>query len=157
MYEGELSLKFIYATNNMGGISVREMRLPFKYGIEVTNALQSTNISTQIEVTNQNFIVEAEGMIDARIDLMFILNMSNMAQINVIDEISIDETRNREIYSIVIYFVKQGDTLWEIAKRFGSTVADIARVNYIEDENKIYVGQQLFIPKYVYTKQEQTA
>lgn len=157
MYEGELSLKFIYATNNMGGISVREMRLPFEYGIEVTNALQTTNISTQIEVTNQDFIVEAEGMIDARIDLMFILNMSNTTQINVIDEISIDETRNREIYSIVIYFVKQGDTLWKIAKRFGSTVADIARVNYIEDENKIYVGQQLFIPKYVYTKQEQTA
>lgn len=157
MYEGELSLKFIYATNNMGGISVREMRLPFEYEIEVKNALQTTNISTQIEVTNQDFIVEAEGMVDARIDLMFILNMSNMAQINVIDEISIDETRNREIYSIVIYFVKQGDTLWEIAKRFGSTVADIARVNYIEDENKIYVGQQLFIPKYVYTKQEQTA
>jgi LysM repeat protein len=58
---------------------------------------------------------------------------------------------------VVIYFVKQGDTLWEIAKKFGSTVADIVRVNKIEDENKIFPGQQLFIPKYVYTKQEQTA
>ena len=39
--------------------------------------------------------------------------------------------------------------LWKIAKKFRSTVEDIARVNGIEDENKIYVGQQLYIPKYI--------
>ena len=47
--------------------------------------------------------------------------------------------------------------LKNIAKKFGSTVSDIVRVNKIEDENKIYPGQQLFIPKYVYTNTEQTA
>ena len=36
----------------------------------------------------------------------------------------------------------------EIAKRFGSTVDDIARVNGIEDVNSIPVGKQLFIPRY---------
>ena len=58
---------------------------------------------------------------------------------------------------MVIYFVKPNDTLWEIAKKFRSTVDDIARVNKIEDINKIYPGQQLFIPKYVYTRKEATA
>ena len=32
-----------------------------------------------------------------------------------------------------IYVVKAGDTLWKIAKRFGSTVEDIERVNGIEN------------------------
>lgn len=50
---------------------------------------------------------------------------------------------------MIIYFVKPGDTLWKIAKKFRSTVEDIARVNGIEDENKIYIGQQLYIPKYI--------
>ena len=45
--------------------------------------------------------------------------------------------------------ISLGDTLWKIAKKFRSTVEDIARVNGIEDENKIYVGQQLYIPKYI--------
>ena len=36
-----------------------------------------------------------------------------------------------DIYSMVIYFVKPGDTLWKIAKRYRSTVEDIARVNNI--------------------------
>lgn len=57
----------------------------------------------------------------------------------------IEENRDTVSYSIVIYFVKPKDTLWEIAKKFRSTVEDIARVNGIEDVNKIYPGQQLFI------------
>ena len=50
---------------------------------------------------------------------------------------------------MVIYFVKPGDTLWKIAKKFRSTIEDIARVNNIEDIDKIYPGQQLYIPKFV--------
>ena len=51
-------------------------------------------------------------------------------------------------YSILMYIVKKDDTLWKIAKRFGSTVEDIVRINGIEDENKIYPDQKLFIPHY---------
>ena len=68
---------------------------------------------------------------------------------NIINEISLEETRENNIYSMVIYFVKPGDTLWKIAKKFRSTIEDIARVNGIEDPNKIYPGQQLYIPKFV--------
>ena len=59
-----------------------------------------------------------------------------------------EEYDNQDIYSMVIYFVKPGDTLWKIAKKFRSRVEDIARVNGIEDVNKIYPGQQLYIPKF---------
>lgn len=150
-------LKFIYAASQVGGLAVKEMKLPFEYNVELANISASTNINTQIEVSAQDFIVGNDGMIDAKIDLEFALNISNTIQINIIDEVQLDETRNREIYSMVIYFVKPQDTLWEIAKKFGSTVSDIVRVNKIEDENKIYPGQQLFIPKYVYTSRAETA
>ena len=53
-----------------------------------------------------------------------------------------------ESAAMVIYFVKPNDTLWKIAKRFGSTVDDIARVNDIADADNIQIGQQLFIPRY---------
>ena len=49
---------------------------------------------------------------------------------------------------MVIYFVKPGDSLWKIAKKFGSTVSAIAEVNNIEQVDNISVGQQLFIPRY---------
>ena len=50
--------------------------------------------------------------------------------------------------------VKKGDTLWNIAKKFGSTVDDIARANGIEDVNLIIPGEKLYIPKYVKTRVE---
>ena len=56
--------------------------------------------------------------------------------------------REEEDYSIIMYIVKKGDSLWKIAKAFGSTVEDIARTNGIEDENLIMPGQKLFIPHY---------
>lgn len=40
----------------------------------------------------------------------------------------------------------------ENSKKFRSTVENIVKINEIEDENKIYVGQQLFIPRYVANK-----
>ena len=47
-----------------------------------------------------------------------------------------------------MYIVKKGDTLWEIAKRFGSTIDDIVKINNIEDENVIMPGQKIFIPRF---------
>ena len=49
---------------------------------------------------------------------------------------------------MTIYFVKPGDSLWKIAKKFRTTVENIAGVNGIEKIDKINIGQQLFIPRY---------
>jgi LysM repeat protein len=157
IYQGELALKFMYSSNLNGGIGIKEIRVPFENEIEEECITTNTNVDTQIEIESSNFVVGADGTIDVNVDLAFILNISNTLKLDIIDEVNIDNTSKRQIYSMVIYFAKQGDTLWEIAKKYGSTVADIVRVNKIEDESKIYSGQQLFIPKYVCTKQEQTA
>ncbi len=157
MYEGEFELNFIFASNNVAGVNVKQIRLPFNFNVDSVDICPNMNIDTELEVINQDFVVGVDGSIDAKIDLEFRLNMSNTIKINIMDEVNIDEKRDKQIYSMVIYFVKPGDTLWEIAKKFRSTVSDIARVNNIEDVNKITPGQQLFIPKYVYTIQVATA
>lgn len=45
----------------------------------------------------------------------------------------------------VKYTIKKGDTLWEISKKYGTTVSVIARDNNIKNANRIYAGQQLTI------------
>lgn len=157
MYEGEVELNIIFASNNVSGIDVKNIKIPFNSNIDVSDINPNMNIDTQIEVLNQDFIVGTDGNIETKIDLEFSLNLSNTIKVNIIDEVSIDETRDKQIYSIIIYFVKPGDTLWSIAKKFKSTISDIARVNNIEDINKISVGQQLFIPKYVYNRKDASA
>lgn len=45
-----------------------------------------------------------------------------------------------------IYVVRSGDTMWDIARAFGTTVSSLRRNNYIERGSRIYVGQKIKIP-----------
>ncbi len=45
-----------------------------------------------------------------------------------------------------IYAVRSGDTMWDIARAFGTTVDALRRINYIERGSRIYVSQKLKIP-----------
>lgn len=45
-----------------------------------------------------------------------------------------------------VYIVQSGNTLSQIANRYGTTVNNIARLNDIQNPNLIYVGQRLIIP-----------
>lgn len=42
-----------------------------------------------------------------------------------------------------VYTVKSGDTLSEIAQRYGTTVSKLVQINGIKNQNKIYVGQKI--------------
>ena len=44
------------------------------------------------------------------------------------------------------YTVKRGDTLWDIAKRYGTTVSELVRINNIPNPSLIFPGQILIIP-----------
>lgn len=45
----------------------------------------------------------------------------------------------------VTYMVKKGDTLWAIARKYGTTIAKIVKDNNIANPNLIYAGQKLKI------------
>ena len=68
--------------------------------------------------------------------------------------ISIIEKNNLRKYDMIIYgdiehsyIVKRGDTLTQIARRYGTTVNRLAQINNIKNVNKIYVGQVLLIER----------
>lgn len=146
-YEGDLNIKFIYRNNEV--VETKEVTTPLMFTMQLSNINPTTNISTDIEVRKDNFITGNNGKINADIELGFTAIATDYERINLINEIEKSEMSCDNSYSMVIYFVKEGDTLWKIAKKFKTRVEDIVRLNNIEDENKIKVGQQLYIPKYV--------
>jgi lipid-binding SYLF domain-containing protein len=44
------------------------------------------------------------------------------------------------------YEVKSGDSLYEIAKKHGTTVDELVKLNNLKDKNHIYPGQKLLLP-----------
>lgn len=45
----------------------------------------------------------------------------------------------------IIYVVRPGDTLYGIARRYGTFIQNLIDFNYLDDPNKIYVGQSLVV------------
>lgn len=146
-YEGELELRFILSNKDLQ-MDTRIAKIPFDYNIQNIDDVENMNTNMTIEVMNQDFIIQDGGVVTSNIDMAMNSDVYRSSNINIIDEIQTNGEREAEDYSILMYIVKKDDTLWKIAKRFGSTVEDIVRTNGIEDENKIEPGQKLYIPHY---------
>jgi len=157
IYDGEMEINFIYESNDITKVSTIQYKLPFNFTAQASGVNNNNFVTTEIEVKMQDFVVLSEGTIDAKIDLLFCINDLKTKDINIIDEIKVDDTKEDNLYSMTIYFVKSGDSLWKIAKKYKSTIEEIVRINNIEDENRIYPGQQLFIPKHRLTRNQATA
>lgn len=147
MYQGEINLTFIYAEENSSRINVKSLVEPFEFSVMSSNITNKSKIETSIELAKKDFVVMPDSTIDIKIDLNFNLNIIKESEINLIENISETESRNKESFSIVVYYTKIGDTLWKIAKRFGSTVDEIVNVNNIENPDVLMPGEQLFIPR----------
>lgn len=147
--EGELNLNIIYTDNSSIGIGTKNIKLPFQFTIDNVNFEDNTMSDIQIEVASKDFILQAGGDISCNVDLKFNVNMYENRELNIIDEVTEEEESDPQDYSVIIYRVKKGDTLWKIAKEFKSTVDDIARVNGIEEPDRINEGEKLYIPKTV--------
>ena len=150
VYDGELQVKFMFISPDNNRLDMKIQTIPFNYKLDCFGVNQNSNVITGVEVCSKDFNVLGDGSIEANVELNINSDVSEMMEVRVIDSVEVEENREENVYSIVVYFVKPGDTLWNIAKKFKSTINAIASVNGIEDENKINVGQQLFIPKFVY-------
>lgn len=148
IYEGKIELRFIIANANFE-IDTKNAEIPFEYAVENIENGENMNTNMDIEIANQDFIVQDGGIVTSNIDMLMNMDSYRDTNLNIMDEIQTNGEREAEDYSLILYIVKKDDTLWKIAKKFGSTVEDIVKANGIEDENKIYPGQKIYIPRYV--------
>lgn len=144
-FDGEMECNFTFVDNNMN-IEQKRAKIPFDYVID--SLKPDSNFNFNLQIDNTNFIVRDGGEIDCDMDMNIECNSSETKSLNIIENVEKNENSSDQDYSVVVYIVKQGDTLWKIAKKFKTTVDFIVRTNGIEDENKINVGQKLYIPRF---------
>ena len=151
-YNGEISLNFIFEKNEQN-INSKLSKIPFEIALD--NPLDSNMIklNTKCNIIDKKFDIKNSGDIDCSIDIECLADITKDICIDMIENIEVNENRaNTDDYdNLILYIVMPGDTLWKIAKRFNSTIDDIVITNGIEDIDKIYPGQKIYIPKFSYT------
>lgn len=47
---------------------------------------------------------------------------------------------------MIIHIIQRGETLWNIAERYGISLSEIIAANSLPDPNRLLIGQSLLIP-----------
>lgn len=142
-YNGRVNVTYIYDTFDNKNIDSMPVAFDFEF------ELPEDEKDVELAIENSNFIILPDSSIDNRVEVAVLKRGNSTRKIEVLERIEPDDKIDIPSTSLVIYFVQKGDSLWKIAKKFRSTIELIARINNIENVDKIDVGQKLYIPKAV--------
>ncbi len=152
--EGAIDIKLLYITENDNRpMNAIKGSIPFTQSIEVKNikADSSYDIKPSVEQL-------AVMMLDSdEIEVKATMNLNTIVFDKVVEEIitdieveDIDLDKLQAMPGVVGYMVKPKDTLWNIAKKYHTTVDAIKNINNLE-EDIIKEGEKLIILKKVET------
>ena len=145
--EGNIDFVILFYRNDKKMLDSKKMELPFQQVIKMPNLHNSMHPRVKLninEITNK-IVGQNQLQIDLKMDVMAVQSMNH--SIRSIQNIEVCEEELTLLPSLTIYYVREGDSLWEIAKRYHTTVEILKRINELKDD-MIYPGQQLIIPKF---------
>ena len=146
IYEGRVVLDILYGQDN-SRLGTKEISIPLQYTMEVPGVNDGSNIDTNLEIKKQEFNMLSDGQLDVNLEIIFDVNVSSFSNIAVIDDLTESDEQREENYNLIIYFVKKGDTVWKIAKKFGSTIDEIVKINDIENPDILQVRYKIIHTK----------
>ena len=143
---GNIRFMFIHSNNKMAGLDCKKTEVPFEYKLICEGLKEGDRAELKYEIKSDNFNIISDKEIDIKVDILFIAETSNTTKIKVVNNVYEDENDERSKYNMVIYYTKNEDSLWNIAKEYSSTMEIIKKENKLENE-KIKPGMQLFISR----------
>lgn len=150
MVEGVVGTQVTFLNKNNGGaLSSATFDIPFSYEIEVNGINEGVTYSIVPFVDR----ISAVQMDDTSIELKAEVSLDVLAFTNEtvkavldIEEKPVDVEKKKKLPGVIGYIVKDGDTLWSIAKTYYTTVDRIKELNEL-DSDMIGIGDKLVIMK----------
>ena len=126
----------------MSNLSYKEIYIPIMLKDTWNKVLINNNI--KIEIVEEKYQINNEYLeLEIKIELK--TNEESFLDLTYIDTIEIKDRIDDES-KMCMYFIKKGDSIWNIAKEFNVSKDELMRINNLEDEN-ITLGDKLFIVK----------
>jgi LysM repeat protein len=147
MVEGILNVDVLYRTGDEEKyIEKASEQLPFSTAVEIPGSridMQCTAKATleSIEANVEANTLAVKAVVNVHSRVNYITHKDFLVEINTVDS----EVPKKKS-SITIYVAQPGDTMWKIAKKYFTTIEELAKVNNIEDVESIKVGTKFIIP-----------
>lgn len=148
--EGILQLQIIYLEEGTEEVSTLREEIPYKYYLPMEDKRPGATIDIDITLESIKPNISKDSFsIEAVIKHKININRNRLLSIiNSIDETGeLIDKKNRP--SITIYIVQRDDILWDIAKRYNTTIEEILQANENINPNNIMPGEKIIIEKKV--------
>lgn len=149
--EGLLEVDMLYLTEENNETKDIRHEIPFKTYVDIEQVDTELDLEVEniLEDISYKKINSREVEIEASINNY--VSVNRVKKINIVTEAvetgeSIDKFSRP---SITIYIVQKDDTLWDIAKRYNTTVEDMIKTNDIVSPENIMPGEKIIIEKNV--------
>jgi len=144
--KGKAFVKLMYITENES-VGCLEAEVPFR---EILRNIPTECDEAEIiaNVNGLSYTLNGENSVEVRgnLELSGILTQNETE--TFVTAVSLSEKENAEkTSSITVYFVQNGESLWDIAKRYETSVDLICEANGIKQTDSVS-GKKLIVPKY---------
>lgn len=151
--EGIIDATVIYLTKNEEQpLKSFNHQIPFNSVIEVKGIIPSMKAEAKIKINNYSYSIINEKEVELKFNMVTSVKVLKEELYNVVTNVNemplVEDDKAKALQpSMIVYYVQSGDTLWSIAKKYLTTVDELAKLNAISNPNDLDIGQQLLIPK----------
>ncbi|MDD3840261.1 MAG: DUF3794 domain-containing protein [Clostridia bacterium] len=146
--EGIINAGVLYSKDSSGEtLESLKTEVPFRHVIEVEDIYADMDAEIQFGYVNVEYQPFSKTQVEINyqffVDVMAYERSEKWVIVSV--EKGEDRVDQEERSAITIYFVQPGDTLWEIAKKYKTTIDEIIETNEIEESENIEAGMKIII------------
>lgn len=131
-----------------------EEELPFKFTLDIPMAKIDMLPTCSVKLESLSYEKFADKEVNVKANLVCHMKLYKKSVYDILKSLKeIDITEMiKNMPSLVIYTVQPHDTLWKIAKKYGTKVEDIVKLNDIENPDYIEPGMKIIVPKKTFMK-----
>ncbi len=117
----------------------------FSQSIDISCADQSSICEAKAELDHITYSIKDDKSLELRFIVLLTLTVLKGDTLEIIEDIKeCEDAAADTLPPVIICFSKDGDTVWDIAKRYMATPEEIIKTNNLEDEN-LKEGQKICI------------
>lgn len=145
--EGVIKVSALYKTADEDyKVNMCNGEIPFTSVLDIKGTKPDMNVIAKVQLESIDGTVEANTIAIRATLSVAVKVLYNVNKNWIVDVVQNKDEKKEKKASVTIYVVNKGDTLWELAKKFNTTMDELIRVNDIDNPEVINVGQRIIVP-----------
>ena len=135
--EGEIELKIYFESESRLGLNVQTATIPFISKVPAQDEFACSFENMQFDFNNSELLVKG--------NVCILEDSLQNSKISIVQEVNKKEQVSKNDYSMIVYSVKQNDTLWDVSKKFKVKQENIINSNELTEPYNLKAGEKMYI------------